>query len=215
MCIRDRRKINRGFEAVTMSADERTLYLVLQSPLLNPDAATGNPSRQTRILAWDVASARPVAEYVYRLEDATEFVGEPTPPDEMKLSGLAWVNPTTLLVLERTDFVAKVYQVDLRQAMNILDTPWSDPDTTPTLESLADPAAVGVRPLPKRLLLDLSSVDGMPDKIEGLAIVDAMTLAVCNDNDSDIGDFDAQGNNLGTGARSHVLYVRLDQPLPL
>ena len=38
-----KRKINRGFEGLALSPDEKTLFLVLQSPLLNPDAAHRQP----------------------------------------------------------------------------------------------------------------------------------------------------------------------------
>jgi hypothetical protein len=210
-----KRKINRGFEGLTLSGDERTLYLALQSPLLSPDAATGNRSRQTRILAWDIASARLTAEYVYRFDDASTFAGAPTAPEEMKICALAWVNPTTLLVDEVTDRVAKIYRVDLAGATNILATPWSDPENAQTLESLTDPASAGVRVLPKTLVIDLTTVAGVLDNIEGIAIVDATTLAIANDNNSDIGDFDAAGNNVGKGVPGRILYVRLDQPLPL
>ncbi|HVH91368.1 MAG TPA: esterase-like activity of phytase family protein, partial [Candidatus Acidoferrum sp.] len=39
--IYGKRKINRGFEGIALSGDEKTLYMVLQSPLLNPDRKTG------------------------------------------------------------------------------------------------------------------------------------------------------------------------------
>ena len=62
------RKINRGFEGMTISTDEKTLYLVLQSPLSNPDKKTGDASRHTRLLVFDIASEKPTAEYVYRFD---------------------------------------------------------------------------------------------------------------------------------------------------
>ena len=51
------------------------------------------------------------------------------------------MGPTTLLILERTDLVAKLYSVDLSKATNILNSKWGDPKTAPTLEALGDPAA--------------------------------------------------------------------------
>ena len=50
------------------------------------------------------------------------------------------MNPTTLLILERTDLVAKLYSVDLNQATNVLGSKWNDTKTAPALEALADPA---------------------------------------------------------------------------
>jgi hypothetical protein len=68
-----KRKINRGFEALALSPDGKTLFIGLQSPLLNPDAATGNPSRMTRILVFDIASEKVTGEYAYRFEPVAEF----------------------------------------------------------------------------------------------------------------------------------------------
>ena len=216
--IYGKRKINRGFEGIALSADEKMLYLVLQSPLLNPDRKTGDVSRNTRLLVFDIASERVTAEYVYRFDVSKEF--DPNPkntPDEMKLSGVVALSPTTLLVLERTDLVAKLYSVDISQATNILNTKWDDPKTAPTLEALADPTAAEVRALAKTLVLDLSSLDGMPEKIEGVALLDGNTIAVANDNDfdSEESQYDVAGNNIGKGKKSQILIISLAKPLAL
>jgi hypothetical protein len=216
--IYGKRKINRGFEGIALSADEKMLYLVLQSPLLNPDRKTGDVSRNTRLLVFDIASERVTAEYVYRFDVSKEF--DPNPkntPDEMKLSGVVALSPTTLLVLERTDLVAKLYSVDISQATNILNTKWDDPKTAPTLEALADPTAAEVRVAAKTLVLDLSSLDGMPEKIEGVTLLDRNTIAVANDNDfdSEESQYDAAGNNIGKGKKSQILIISLAKPLAL
>src|SRR4029434_7000063 len=196
--IYGKRKINRGFEGLALSDDEKTLYIVLQSPLLNPDRKIGDASRNTRVLVFDIASEKVTAEYAYRFDVSKQF--DPNPKnttDEMKLSGVIAINPTTLLVLERTDLVAKLYSVDLSGATNILNSKWSDVKTAPALEALADPAAAEVSVLPKSLVLDLSSLAGMPEKIEGIALIDQSTIAVSNDNDFDSEEskYDAAGNN--------------------
>ena len=216
--IYGKRKINRGFEGIALSGDEKTLYMVLQSPLLNPDRKTGEASRNTRVLVFDIPSEKVTAEYVYRFDVSKEF--DPNPknnPDEMKLSGVIAMNPTTLLILERTDLVAKLYSVDLSQATNVLGSKWNDTKTAPALEALADPATEGVRVLPKSLVLDLSSLAGMPEKIEGIALIDQSTIAVSNDNDFDSEEskYDAAGNNIGKGKISQILTISLAKPLPL
>jgi len=216
--IYGKRKINRGFEGITLSCDEKTLYMVLQSPLLNPDRKTGEASRNTRVLVFDIPSEKVTAEYVYRFDVSKEF--DPNPkntPDEMKLSGVIAMNPTTLLILERTDLVAKLYSVDLSQATNILGSRWNDVKTAPALESIADPASAEMRVLPKTLVLDLSSLKGMPEKIEGIALLDQNTIAVANDNDFDSEDskYDAEGNNVGKGKISQILVISLAKPLSL
>ena len=216
--IYGRRKINRGFEGLALSADEKTLYLVLQSPLLNPDRKTGDASRNTRVLVFDIATEKVTAEYAYRFDVSMEFDrGPKNSPDEMKLSAVVALNSTTLLILERTDWVAKLYSVDMTRATNILGTKWNDPKTSPALESLADPASAEVQVLPKSLVADLSALAGVPEKIEGLAVLDQNTIAISNDNDFDSEEsvYDEQGNNVGKGKKSQILVISLEKALPL
>jgi hypothetical protein len=213
-----KRKINRGFEGLAMSADEKTLYVILQSPLGIPDRKTGEDSRNTRVFLFDREAERVTAEYVYRFDEATDF--DPRPRmnrDEMKLSAVVYLNPTTLLILERTDWVAKLYTVDLTQATNILNSKWDMPETTPSLESMEDLPKADIRALPKSLVLDLSRFKDMPEKIEGVAVIDRNTIAIANDNDFDSEEskYDEEGNNVGKGKRSHIFVIGLEKPLPV
>jgi hypothetical protein len=210
-----KRKINRGFEGLAMSRDEKKLYLALQSPLLNPDKKTGDVSRQTRILVFDVATEKTIGEYAYSFDVSKEFDPAHSAPDEMKVSAIAAIGPDVLLVDERTDWVAKLYRVDLKAATNILGSRWDDARTSPALEALNDLSGAGFKPLEKTLVVDLGGIAGIPEKIEGIAVVDQNTVAISNDNDFDIGDFDAQGNNVGKGTKNTILFIQLPQPLQL
>ena len=71
--------------------------------------------------------------------------------------------------------------------------------------------------MPKTLVLDLNQFKEMPDKIEGVAVIDRNTIAVANDNDFDSEEskYDEQGNNVGKGKVSQILVIALDKPLPL
>ena len=131
----------------------------------------------------------------------------------MKLSALSALSNTSLLVFERTDSVARVYQVDLTPATNLLGSGWDDPSLQPSLEAMNDPAGAGIADLPKTLVVDLHGLSGMPAKLEGIALVDPLTLAVANDNDFDIGKFDKNGNNVGKGEKSQLLTITLTGPL--
>lgn len=68
-----RRKVNRGFEGLTLSPDEKTVYAVMQSPLFNPTRSVGKASRNVRLLAFDIVAEKPIAEYVYHLEEYSDF----------------------------------------------------------------------------------------------------------------------------------------------
>jgi hypothetical protein len=205
-----KRKGNRGFEGIALSKDERTLYVVLQSPLSNPNKTVGDASRNTRVLAFDLKTERVTAEYVYRFEPATEFSPSAVPAD-MKLSAVVALNPTTLLIDERTDDVARLYAVDLSKATNILGSKWDSAATSPSLEALADPAAAGIAVLPKSLVVDLSTLPDMPQKIEGIAVIDHNTIAIANDNDFSL---DAGDNLVDPPVKSRLLVIRLATPLP-
>jgi len=203
------RRNSRGFEGLALSGDGQTLFAVLQGPLSNPDDETGESSRSSRILAVDTASGRPVAEYVYALEDAAAFDPglEDGDQNEVTLSGLVWLDESTLLVLERTDEVARLYRVDLNGATDILGSAWDDPATSPSLESLDDPAAADVLPLPKTLAVDLDAIPDMPDKIEGVVILDDDTIAVSNNIDFAVGDFNEAGRLQGTRNQSQLIVI--------
>lgn len=215
-----KRKGNRGFEGLALSPDEEFLYVALQSPLSNPTSGVGNPSRNTRILAFHIPTETIVAEYVYRFQPSAEFTipgVNNARSQDMKVSGLASLDQHRMLVLERTDFMAKVYVVDLRKGTNILGSPWDDLATSPSLEATNTEealAAAETTPLPKQLVVTLDSTQaGIPQKIEGIAVLDGKTLAFANDNDFGIGSFDMTNGCtlIDSGLKSRLLVMRLNK----
>jgi hypothetical protein len=219
--ILSRRPRNRGFEGVAIMPNNKTLMAVVQSPLTNPSAAIGNASRVIRIIAFDIETESVTGEYVYVMQPVTDFGN--TNPTEMKISGIAALDEHRLLVLERTDAIAKIYRVDLRNATNILETKWDLNETTPSLESLASFALTGstntlanneVQELEKELVLDLSTLGSViPPKIEGLTILNGRTIVVSNDNDFQVGAPTCADNVPVVPAQSRLFTIELDQPL--
>lgn len=220
--ILNTRRQNRGFEGIAVSPDQRSLFLAMQSPLDYPTRALGRASRLVRILKFDVGSERVTGEYVYQFDEACAFLGRQTgcgaAPGEMKISALYAVTGTSLLVQERTDTATKVYRVDLAAATNILGTEWDTQASAPTasttaLESLSNPSAHGVTVLPKTLLIDVTALPGMPDKIEGIAMPRNNVLVVGNDNDFGLVDsatFNAGGQLTNdTQVRSRLIFIDL------
>jgi Esterase-like activity of phytase len=233
-----KRKLNRGLEGIGLSPDQQILYIVLQSPLVNPDTTTGNDSRNTRILAFDIASEQIVAEYVYRFQ----FTGPGTNDDEfdvpslgttgrarprdMKLSAVSVLDDNRMLALERTDFKAKIFLIDLRRATNILGSSWDNVSTNPSLETLNADGALedhGIVPVSKQFVLTLdstASIDGIPipQKIEGMTILDGKTIAIANDNDFGVGTFQIDNSVvpptctlIDSGKESQILVIRLEK----
>jgi hypothetical protein len=207
-----KREDNRGFEGLAISEDGKTLFAGLQSPLENPDKKAALRSRNTRILAFDAIAERPTAEYAYQFDAAEDF--EPgARPHDMKIGAMAIAGPNKMLVLERTDKVAKIYLVDLAVATNILGSRHSEATGKASLENADDLAKIDVTPLPKTLIADLSKLPNIPDKLEGLAIVDRQTLAVVNDNDFGFKGFDHDGNAISDGVKSRLILIHLPQSL--
>jgi hypothetical protein len=220
--ILNKRRANRGFEGLALSPEGSTLTAAVQSPLEHPTRNIGRASRNLRFVSLDIAIEKPVAEYAYQMDEVCAFLSRPVgcgvAPGDMKVSGLAPLADQKMLVLERTDDVAKIYMVDLAAATNILDSKWDDVATSPALEEITDFVAAGLAPLEKTLVVDLSTLPNVPKKIEGVTVINPETLAVSADNDFGLVDetvYDAAGNLANdTGVKSQVLYVRLDTELP-
>ncbi|MFC4586610.1 esterase-like activity of phytase family protein [Sphaerisporangium corydalis] len=204
-----KRQQNRGFEGLGVSGDR--LYIGLQSPLANPNKSTGKSSKTTRILAVDLRTGKPVGEYAYVFEDVTTF--DPKAEGDqsaMKISAVIGLGDGRLLVEERTDNVARLYTADLRGATDLLGGTYDDAATTPSLES-ALPATV--KPLAKKLTVDLAALPGIPGKLEGVALLDRDTLAVANDNDFGLGTFGPDGKLIDSGVPSRLLVIKTNRPL--
>jgi hypothetical protein len=226
------RKGNRGFEGAAISPDGKKLYTMLQSPASNPSASVGNASHMVRLFEFDIAMEMVTAEYVYVLQPVSEFgLVYPKDQPEMKVSGMAMLDQRRMLVLERTDDVAKLYRVDLQGATNILGTQWDEIPPAASLEAVlpAQLPANGIVPVQKELVVDLSQVPGVPGKIEGIALLDSgKHIAVANDNDFGIGgtqtnplpspasakpgQFDSNCDLHPSAARSQILVIKTEQP---
>jgi hypothetical protein len=123
---------NRGMEGLSVTPDGKKLVACIQSPLTQ-DGENRNPSRNTRILVFDVDPAsptyqQPVAEYVHVLPlNAAEANNRHTPVSEI----LA-LSDTKYLILQRDgrglggdpgNFLYKrIVEVDASGASNILGT---------------------------------------------------------------------------------------------
>ncbi|MEQ9443809.1 MAG: choice-of-anchor I family protein [Cyclobacteriaceae bacterium] len=210
--VYNNRRANRGFEAVALDTDEDILYAFIQTPLSNPDLATGNASTVIRIIGVDPTTGEPVAEYVYLLEKPAF---RPSNVDKM---GDAVYDPATkrFYVIERdsgADPANKkfIYEIDLSGATNVLGSPLSDAMAGVTLESLTaeELKMEGIRPVFKRKVLNLPSIGYLPsDKPEGLALMPEGKLAVLNDN-----DFGLEGPDLSTVGLGIISFDKMPNAL--
>lgn len=179
-----KRRMNRGFEGVSIANGK--LYAFLQSPLQQGSKFT----RVIRVLEWDLAAHRVSGEYLYELEDGfnDRKIG-----DVIALPGAFPKSSSKqeILVLEQTskkggDVDKKIFRVDLSLATNILSrkdnakSPYESFDSINSLDALTQ----GIHVASKKLVVDLGKqgYDSV-EKAEGIAMMDADTLAVISDND--------------------------------
>jgi hypothetical protein len=194
-----KRRLNRGIESLAISFDLRFVYALLQSPLDNPTGSGAvRDSGRLRLLKFRIhwhpagSSLEPVGEWVYLLEPADAFkqLGEAASlrRRDLRVSEMLRVGPDRFLIIERTDLITILFEVDLRTGTNILGPPFDDLATSPSLEQVADLATAGVTPLSKTQRLIASSLmQGpgplFPQKLEGLAIARDGRLLTVNDDD--------------------------------
>ncbi len=183
--IAARRRLNRGFEALSISPDEAWLYVSFQSPLdLADDEAR---SRHARIWKLDAATGAVAAQYVYPFDRPSSFGRDREAGDvkrrDLKICETVCIGPDRLLVLERISRTAKVYLVEL-------SGPGASPRhldvaTRPAIEELEpqDMAAAGVPVLAKSLIFSTDDAPEVGADLEGMAVMSDRELILVNDND--------------------------------
>ncbi|GGB29658.1 hypothetical protein GCM10011380_19020 [Sphingomonas metalli] len=209
------RQDNRGFEGLTISPDGKTAYAILQDPLAQDGKAAkasdvpGVYSRNARIVAFDVATGKQTAQYVYQLESLADINDRiPGTSDDFKsdkqgrsigVSSLVAVGDKTLLVLERDNRgfgiddpngakpvgEKRVFKIDLTNATDVKDISLAGSNDLPA----------GVKPVLKGStpFLDIAAAlkamgFPIPEKIEGMSFGPRLadgsyTLIVVTDND--------------------------------
>lgn len=192
-----KRHSNRGIESLAIGDDGKTLYAMVQNPLDNPDAETYGDAVNIRVLKLEVGkdgdatTLSPVGEYVYQLDAWKAFADlgatDAKKPSSLRVSEMTALGHGHFLTDERTDQIAKLFEIDLDGATDILGSKWDDPDTSPTLEQTDDLASIDIVPVTKTERLVASSLEGAepryPGKIEGLSLTADGKLFMINDND--------------------------------
>lgn len=178
------RQANRGMEGLAITPDGKTLYGIMQSPLIQDNGLDSSQKRvglNVRILAVDLETGT-TKEYVYQLANKDYGVSE-----------IVAINDHEFLVVERDGKAGS--NAKFKQIVHIDITGATDVSTIASLPKTGLPA--GVVPVTKTGFLDLLNPlynlagSDFPEKIEGIAFgpdfLDGNTLmhtlVVVNDND--------------------------------
>lgn len=192
------RRPNRGMEGMTLDPASDRIHAFLQSPLSDPeDKDVERHARFVRWIEFDPQAGATVAMYAYPLDPA-DFADGRT--GNAKLGDLVALGGGKFVVIEQGEGVNghifnRLMLVEIAQASDIAAC-------GPALEksSISGGAQwAGIKPMSKRVLLDLNAIGWVAEKAEGLTLVDACTLAMSNDNDFGMKSrvYDAGGKEIG------------------
>ncbi len=153
---------NGVFEGLTFDDAYKYLYVNVEEPIYNDGSRAGlhDSTGIIRIIQFDVASKKPVAEYGYIIDPVAY---PPSPAGAFIINGVSdilSVGENKLLVIERSFSTGRpactirVYLADLSQAKNVL--------------AMASIKNRQVKMIKKKLLLNMESLKIYIDNIEGV-----------------------------------------------
>lgn len=190
------RRQNRGFEAIVLQ--DGKLYAFVQSPLRNPASLANsalNAMKNVRVVEFDPATGA-TRQFIYIMDNPASTGADDTRAD--KIGDAAGLPGGGFLVVERDDdarpddapatITKKVYAFNLTGATDISskDMLYTVGGVSKSLDQMtaSELSSVGVKPVAKVLHVDLATAGyNAVEKVEGLAVIDADTIALINDND--------------------------------
>ncbi|MEH2113443.1 esterase-like activity of phytase family protein [Nostoc sp.] len=155
---------NLAFESLTITPDKKHLFTATENALIQDGvAAKPNIGSPCRILQYNLLNNQPEKEFLYQTEPVAPFlnlIGKFASglPDLLALD-----NQGHFLSLERSftglGFAISLFKVSLEGA-----------DDIHNIDSLLAVDSKNIKPVQKKLLLDLRTIDVLLDNIEGLTL---------------------------------------------
>ncbi|MFM7407307.1 MAG: esterase-like activity of phytase family protein [Cuspidothrix sp.] len=155
---------NLAFESLTITPNQKYLFSATENALIQDGtAAKPGVSSPCRILEYNLFTKQLEQEVLYQTQPVTPFFN-PTGKFASGLTDLLTLdNAGHFLSIERSftglGFTVFLFQVDLDNATNIRN-----------LDSIAKEDISKIKPVKKKLLLDLRTLDVSLDNIEGLTL---------------------------------------------
>jgi hypothetical protein len=190
-----KRRANRGMEGMTLDLASDRIHAFLQSPLSDgrayyaPTGRDEKIERYARFLRWiefDPASGATTRMFAYPLDPADFAEGR---TGNAKLGDVVALGDDKFIVIEQGEGANGntfnlLMLVEIAAATDIAAEVTSDLEKSSMSGTPVNNADWSVVvPLKKTVLLNLNRIGWVAEKAEGLALVDACTLAMTNDND--------------------------------
>jgi hypothetical protein len=187
------RQPNRGFESITRLPSGKIIAAIQST--LDVDGKTAKKAPLIRLVSYDPATGK-TAMYAYPVDSDTFKKN-----GDVKLGDLTAINDHELYVIEQgkgaeKQPVHRIMRIDLHDATDLTGLTWKGK----ALEFAKSQKVLekqGIRFVDRTLAVDLQTLNWPFDKAEGLALIDAQTLAVTNDNDFGVA---SQMRGAGNGA---------------
>jgi len=157
---------NGVFEGLSFTPDYKEMFVSIEEPLYQdgPRAGAGDSAAWIRILRYNVADRKLLAQYAYQIDP----VARPAdPPGAFKINGIPDIlhlGNNIMLVMERsfstgkTACTIRIYLADLSRATDVS-----------SIQSLNKKKSI-FRPVQKQLLLNMDSLNRYIDNVEGMTI---------------------------------------------
>jgi hypothetical protein len=155
---------NLAFESLTITPDKKHLFTATENALIQ-DGSAAKPSvgSSCRILQYNLLNNQSEKEFIYQTEPVTPFLNLTGKFASGLPDLLALDNQGHFLSLERSftgiGFAVSLFQVSLEGA-----------DDIHQIDSLLAVDSKNIKPVQKKLLLDLRTLDVLLDNIEGLTL---------------------------------------------
>lgn len=181
-----KRWANRGMEGLAITPDEKTLVGIMQSRLYNPSNVGAINKTLTRIVTFDIATAK-TKQYLYKQEI-----------DNNSNSEITALSATQFLIIERDGnfsgdgaVMKHIYKIDISEATDVSGTDFNAENgllvNGKALEANTweDLAAANIKPVTKTLAVDVFKYlgDYPHDKLEGIWLINPNTIGIINDDD--------------------------------
>ncbi|BDI16980.1 hypothetical protein ANSO36C_27820 [Nostoc cf. commune SO-36] len=155
---------NLAFESLTITPDNKHLFTATENALIQ-DGVTAKPNvgSPCRILQYNLLNNQPEKEFLYQTEPVSPFLNVTGKFASGLPDLIALDNQGHFLSLERSftglGFAISLFQVSLEGANDIHN-----------IDSLLAVDSKNIKPVQKKLLLDLRKLDVLLDNIEGLTL---------------------------------------------